>query len=296
MTGMVGADVAELEQFATALDRGASQLAGLSGSVRNGIQISAWVGQVAARFRADWASQHSKVLTQAANDLREAARHVRLQAQQQREASGAGAGRSSSTVGVGSGSKGRVTGNSLLDDYQAVVGAYPWIAGALGALGAGATFGANSSLVGRYAKNDLWASTRYKQTFSRLFGGRVFKVNGPWHQLSQSKAFAKVGRGLGIVGLAASVEDFQKNPSVGGAVTVVESSLKASRHPVHFLAGMAISSVHLAVDKGLETDWSSSGFQSVTEAIARDGVEDIVIGGAADGFTKFFKEDIWRVF
>ena len=296
MAKMVGADIAELEQLATALDRGASQLAGIAGSVRNGIQLSAWLGQVAARFRVEWASEHSKVMGQAAEDLREAARHVRQQAMQQREASAAGATGSVASSGRLDGpSVDRVIPNSLLDDFQAARDKFPWLAGGLGVLGAGGTFGANSSLVGRYAKNDLWAATRYKRTFNGLVGGRVFKVNGFWHQLSKFRPLNVTGRALGAVGLAADVEDFAQDPTVGGGVTVVESALKTSKNPVTYLAGMAISSVHLAVDEGMKTDWSASGFQTVADAVARDG-PDIVIGGAADGFKQFFKNDIWRVF
>ncbi len=115
MGQMVGADVAELEQLAVALDRGASQLVATSSTVRNGIQISAWIGPVARRFRVAWASQHSKILTQAARELRDAAQHVREQAEEQRVASSAGGAGSARHHGTHSRSSGAVASGRLDD-------------------------------------------------------------------------------------------------------------------------------------------------------------------------------------
>ena len=100
---MVGADLAEMEQLARAFDVAASRLSGLAGQVRQGIQISAWLGPAAARFRVDWDSQHSRVLRHTAEELRGAARQVRAQAEDQRRASTAGSENALTPVGGRSG-------------------------------------------------------------------------------------------------------------------------------------------------------------------------------------------------
>ena len=92
MGGMVGADLHELRSLASSFERAATQLRQTSTTVRHGIQISAWVGPFAVRFRAMWDSEHSVRLDRAAEALASQARQLRMEADQQEDASKAAGG------------------------------------------------------------------------------------------------------------------------------------------------------------------------------------------------------------
>lgn len=92
MAGMVGADLEQVRALAASFDRAAAQLNQTSTKVRNGIQISAWVGPFAVRFRHTWDSDHSVKLRQAATALAAQAKQLRLEADQQDRASAASTG------------------------------------------------------------------------------------------------------------------------------------------------------------------------------------------------------------
>lgn len=86
---MVGADLEQVRALAASFERAAAQLDQMSSQVRNGIQISAWVGPFAVRFRHTWDSDHSVKLRQAANALVQQARQLRQEADQQESTSSA---------------------------------------------------------------------------------------------------------------------------------------------------------------------------------------------------------------
>lgn len=92
MSGMVGADVAQVRVLAASYERAAEELRQTSTTVRKGIQISAWVGPFAVRFRRTWDSQHSVDLNRAAEALAVQARQLRQEADQQEHASKAVSG------------------------------------------------------------------------------------------------------------------------------------------------------------------------------------------------------------
>ncbi len=92
MSTMYGADVAQLRTLAGQFDRLAAQLDGDRMTVGNAIQISAWVGPVAVRFRHTWESDYSRKLHGAAERLRHAAGSLRANADDQERTSAAGAG------------------------------------------------------------------------------------------------------------------------------------------------------------------------------------------------------------
>jgi uncharacterized protein YukE len=87
MAGMVGADVAQLRALAGSFERAAEQLRQTSTRVRSGIQISAWAGPFAVRFRKTWDSEHSVKVTRVAAALAAQARQLRLEADQQERTS-----------------------------------------------------------------------------------------------------------------------------------------------------------------------------------------------------------------
>lgn len=100
MSTMYGADVAQLRTLAGQFDRIAGQLDGDRMAVGNAIQISAWVGPVAVRFRHTWDSDYSRKLHGAAERLRHAAGALRANADDQERTSAAGGGSGAGTVPV----------------------------------------------------------------------------------------------------------------------------------------------------------------------------------------------------
>ncbi|MGN8025477.1 hypothetical protein [Microbacterium sp. 22242] len=90
--GTYGADVAQLRSLAAQFDRQASQLDAHRMTVGNAIRISAWMGPVAVRFRAQWDSDYSRRVHGAAGRLRAAAIDLRRNADEQDRASAVGGG------------------------------------------------------------------------------------------------------------------------------------------------------------------------------------------------------------
>ena len=94
MSGMYGADVAQLRQLAGQFDRAADRLDQDRMTVGNAIQISAWAGPVAVRFRLQWSSEHTVRLSAASARLREAALALRRNADDQERTSAVDGGAS----------------------------------------------------------------------------------------------------------------------------------------------------------------------------------------------------------
>ena len=105
MSTMYGADVAQLRHLASQFDAKAQALDANRMTVGNAIQVSAWVGPVAVRFRHTWESDYSRKLHDAAVRLRDAATRLRANADQQEKASAvdAGASRPGGVPGGGGG-------------------------------------------------------------------------------------------------------------------------------------------------------------------------------------------------
>ncbi|WP_292727429.1 hypothetical protein [Microbacterium sp. UBA837] len=92
MSTMYGADVAQLRNLARQFDSAASRLDDDRKAVGSAIQISAWVGPVALHFRAQWDSDHSRRLHDAAERLRDAAATLRSNADDQERTSAVNGG------------------------------------------------------------------------------------------------------------------------------------------------------------------------------------------------------------
>lgn len=101
MTGMYGADVAELRRLAHAFDEASSKLDRERRTVGTAIRVRAWVGPVAVRFRAEWDSDHSVRVASAAARLRDAAIALRRNADDQERTSAADGGTTPSAPAAG---------------------------------------------------------------------------------------------------------------------------------------------------------------------------------------------------
>ena len=87
MSGLYGADVAELRALATQFEQVADRLEVTSITVSNAIQISAWIGPFAASFRIGWDTDHRVKLAHVSTMLRENALKLRANADGQEKAS-----------------------------------------------------------------------------------------------------------------------------------------------------------------------------------------------------------------
>lgn len=89
MSGLYGADVAELRALATQFEQVADRVEVTSITVSNAIQISAWIGPFAASFRIGWDTDHRVKLAHVSTVLRENALKLRANADGQQKASAA---------------------------------------------------------------------------------------------------------------------------------------------------------------------------------------------------------------
>lgn len=107
---MYGADVQGLRQLAQQFEHKAAQLDQDRMTVGNAIQVSAWVGPVAVRFRHEWESSHSRAVHNAAGRLRDAAAALRRNADEQEKTSsvGSSAGGGGGVAGGGSAPGGKL--------------------------------------------------------------------------------------------------------------------------------------------------------------------------------------------
>jgi hypothetical protein len=118
MATMHGADVAQLRQLAAQFDAKAQALDANRMTVGNAIQVSAWVGPVAVRFRHTWESDYSRKLHDAASRLRDAATSLRANADDQERTSAVDAGGGGHP---GSANNARIgTGSALTQKWDAM--------------------------------------------------------------------------------------------------------------------------------------------------------------------------------
>ncbi|QWT24547.1 hypothetical protein KPL76_03920 [Subtercola sp. PAMC28395] len=111
MAGAYGADVAQLRELAQRFDQLGDKLDAARLTVGHQIQISAWVGPVAVRFRHSWDSEYSRNVSAAARLLRNSATNLRTNADEQDQAS-----RASGVGGSAGGAGGLLDGWSRIPE------------------------------------------------------------------------------------------------------------------------------------------------------------------------------------
>lgn len=87
MSGMYGADVAELRSLAQRFDQAASRLESHRSTVTGVLANTLWRGTDASLFRSVWNADHGPRVTAAARSLRDAAQSLQRNADQQEQAS-----------------------------------------------------------------------------------------------------------------------------------------------------------------------------------------------------------------
>jgi len=103
MSSMYGADVSQLRSLAAQFDRNADNLDRIRGTVGSVIQVSAWQGPEAGRFRSQWAGDYSSRVAAASRLLRDGANRSRANADGQERASAVDGGWAGLAPGVGGG-------------------------------------------------------------------------------------------------------------------------------------------------------------------------------------------------
>lgn len=98
MTGMLGADVAQLRSLAQQFDRAADRLDASRAAVGGAVESAHWRGADADRFRQLWSGQSAPRIGQVVHALRDAATSLRTNAQQQEQASAVDGGASSASA------------------------------------------------------------------------------------------------------------------------------------------------------------------------------------------------------
>lgn len=221
MTGMYGADVAQLRAAAAQFDAAADQLEADRMSVGNAIQISAWAGPFAASFRFQWASEHSQRIASAASLLRNGARQLRQNADGQEQASAVDGGALALAIPVGASiaaGGGLVSGIAALwNGAKTVHKVY-----SIGTLPA--DLAKSATALGFLAKNvrgATWRSVEMALQFSKGYK----TVDAAADIIGGGKI---VGRAFGVAGVAFDAVDLVSKASKGDVGGAIGAGLKAA--------------------------------------------------------------------
>ncbi len=82
-----GLDVQQVRQLSTQLSQKASDIDSILSSLTGALNNTQWEGPDATKFRNDWSGQHTSVLKQVAQALRDASQNAQQNAAQQEQAS-----------------------------------------------------------------------------------------------------------------------------------------------------------------------------------------------------------------
>jgi len=308
MATMYGADVAQLRQLAAQFDAKAQALDANRMTVGNAIQISAWVGPVAVRFRHTWESDYSRKLHDAAVRLRDAATKLRANADDQERTSAvdSGAGRG----GGGGWSPGNVLppsdasrwakipeGEEFLrkfPPFHFVPMPYPIAGNREGDLGHGITDWMGPDLFNFVAEGPRgglfpWLQERLDWTpdpDAPLFGSFdagffISKIPHLGNIVS--------GIGLGNVLSDPNATVIDKLWGIGNtAVDVASGALKSVPNPVSYLSGVALAQITDVAEQASKADCSPEQLQTNFDYITKKPLE--AAGAAAEAVVDYIPD------
>lgn len=137
MSGLVGADIAQLRTLAKQMSSGQRSLQGRVANISNLVNSAGWEGADAEGFRQDWNTDLKKRILQTAKALDEASKQLRLNADEQQKASSGGSSSGGGPAGADAAGSGSRSG-TVSRVVDAMAGAMDW--GTWGDVGnAGAT-------------------------------------------------------------------------------------------------------------------------------------------------------------
>ncbi|GGH42225.1 hypothetical protein [Microbacterium album] len=237
MSGMYGADVAQLRQLAGHFSSAADRLDADRMTVGNAIRIQAWFGPVAVRFRAQWDSEHSVKLKVAAARLRDAAAALRRNADEQERASAVDSGRG--FAGAGGGGGGGPLPPGLIATTLPVP--IPWLRlfdlpGLVRLIRGGTVFGIPAwDAISAVVKGLKWAD--------------IGKVPG----------FSKLGLGMSMVTWLDRIAQGTFNGH--DAADIVSRILKSTKNPVLAIAGVGVKAGSEAVAGFIAADFGAEQWE-----------------------------------
>ncbi len=289
MSGMYGADVGQLRQLAGQFDGAAERLDANRMTVGNAIQISAWAGPVAVRFRHHWDSEHSRKVQAAAVRLREAAHKLRANADDQERTSAVDSPGPASPVTIGAGVIG-VVGGWGSRGAQAAWGALPTIAGIVGKVDT-ATGLAEWVNVARHA-----AATGQLNAGGPGLKGVVDKLDDVMKTSKAHHALQGAGRVVGGIGVGFGAIETVTRAVEGDASGAIYSGVKTAIGAAAMLPGpqqpiLAAVSIGIAVGEivyenreaiGRAARTVASGVKTAAATVARGASRALSsIGSAA---------------
>lgn len=259
---MYGADVTELRALAARFDRTADQLDANRMAVGNAIQISAWVGPFATRFRAEWNSEHSVRVHSAAELLRTGAQTLLRNANDQDRASAVDGGASD----VGAITRDLTKLFASLNEREQKWDAVPASQGLFAWL--------NETVLAWQPAGGLPVLDAFD------FGFMVSKIPNFWK--TDTPGFADIVTAISLADVftdpTASTAD--KFWAAGGAVVdVVSGEAKTHGGPIGYLAGVATAQVWDVVNLASHADFSSDGVQTTWNYLMTNP-GDAIDGGA----------------
>ena len=285
---MYGADVAELRSLAAQFDRTADQLDANRMTVGNAIQISAWVGPFAARFRMEWNSTHSARVHGAAQMLRANAGRLRHNADEQEQASavdGGAAGPGASAVAGASVAAGVIAaatvGRKIWDGYgkiNNVVGTAKIATGIAEIARDGTTLTMKSSV------QSLEKAMRYSTSYRALSRVGEFLEGGP----KLSKVLGPIGVVFGVVDTVEKVNKGETGLAIlSGVSTALAAAALVPTPATPFLAAASavVGVTSLVIEHREQIAASAKSVVTTVSHVANDAAKAVgAIGKATGGF------------
>lgn len=303
MSTMYGADIAQLRALANQFDRNADQLDWIRGTVGTAIQISAWQGPEAGRFRSQWSSDYASRITLAVRLLHDGANRLRANADGQERASAVDGGWSGLVPGLPGGLPwlpgefpGRPggPGPQVGPEDQWWDWAAPWWDGfgqfheLYGAFTAPAELASFFTAAGFLAKNVRGASSIKSLGLALQFSDDFKLVDEVSDVLHLGKGF---GTAMGWAGVGLDAIDTVKNVVDGDYEAAIWSGVKTGIGIAAMVTPVPVNLVFGAVGIGM-TAWEHreeiASFVNNTAEVVSDVAEDVgeAVGKAAEGFVE----------
>lgn len=287
-TGMVGADVDSLRQFASRVGQSASTLDSLSQAVRWQLYSAGWDGGDAEAFRRDWDSQHAPAIQAVASHLRTSSQRLLAEAQQQENTSNSYGG---SLAGTGRG-----IGSLAIDVLGPLRQGF---LGVLGLAGLANVLTRNATTVGRYTDN-------WRRVIDAFGDGARYKTSPvlqslakvPW--LKQFGAFGEIARPIGQVvdriDIAESTWRATESARSGNwgdsayqSAEAIARGLKMSKNPVSYFIGVNVDVWKDVVATASVVRWDAETWQS-TNPFVGDNFERLWLPSFGDATVETVKK------
>lgn len=250
-SGMYGADVAQLRELARQFERASQELGHARGRVGSGIQITAWAGPVAVRFRGSWDSEHSRAIDAAATALHDAADVLARNASDQETTSRATDGSFGSSI------------DGHRSSATPVVGARGDFAIDFGPITerAGAGWQAAQDMFQRGAATIPDQYEQLRQSLGRIRTALEAQVSGDW----AVGDFTQFVPGIGSAGDVLIGLDKAVNGQMPWKETLdlAAGGMRASKNPLWWAGGFTVANVADAIEGATTVRWDKESMDAM---------------------------------